>query len=398
MYHSHPSTYEIRRFVRDNEMCPYLLRDGVPLVLPTLWVEEMRISARPNTLESYLRDIQIVYKWAETESVDIDERFKKFRGFSTPEITSIAKNLCTTKDGATSRSTCLRRLESVKDYIKFVYDYTIENSKISLLEQAQAEKNRDNQIKKLAKRMMRHSNLSPEPGCSTELTKSQVDVILAAIDPASSSNCFKNEKLKVRNFVLILLALETFARCSELVLLEISDLNLGLEPTVTFKKPTTTNQLKRRDGASMKTLGREIPISFELAKALRFYVDHVRDEFLVPKRPTTALFLSARDGRRLAAMTFNHILKKISKIPEVKQLGVRLHPHGLRSTGATDTRRKIYEKGISSGIEVEEVLSYLGGWVPGSPMVRRYTKAALSERLGAVVRSKKTILDRATQK
>jgi len=359
-------------------------------------VEELRISSRPNTLESYLRDIAIVYRWAESESVDLDKRLGNFKGFSTPELTSIARKLCTAKDKAASRSTCLRRLEAVRNYIKFVYDYTIENSQISLLEQMQAEKNRDSQIKKLAKRMVRHSNLSPEPGCSTELTASQVDVLLATISPASPSNCFKNEKIKIRNFVLILLALETFARRSELVLLETTDLNLGLEPTVTFKKPTTANQLKRRDGASMKTLGREIPISSELAKALRFYIDQVRDEFLVPKRPTTALFLSARDGRRLAAMTFNHILKKISQIPEVEQMGVRLHPHGLRSTGATDIRRKIDEKGISSGIEVEEVLSYLGGWVQGSPMVRRYTKAALSEKLGAIVRSKKNLLVRAT--
>ena len=379
-------------------MCPYLLRDGVPLVLTTLWVEELRISSRPNTLESYLRDVAIVYRWAESESVDINKRFENFKGFSTPELTSIARNLCTTKYRPASRSTCLRRLESVSNYIKFVYDYTIENSQISLLEQVQAEKNRDNQIKKLAKRMARHSNLSPEPGCSTELTASQVDVLLSTINPASPSNSFKNERIKIRNFVLILLALETFARRSELVLLETTDLNLGLEPTVTFKKPTAANQLKRRDGASMKTLGREIPISLELATALRFYIDQVRDEFLVPKRPTTALFLSTRDGRRLAAMTFNHILKKISQIPEVEQMGVRLHPHGLRSTGATEIRRKIDEKGISSGIEVEEVLSYLGGWVQGSPMVRRYTKAALSEKLGAIVRSKRNTLERVTPK
>jgi len=200
----------------------------------------------------------------------------------------------------------------------------------------------------------------------------------------------------VRNFALIALALETFARRSELVLLETTDLDLGYEPTVTIKKPTTVNQLKRRDGASMKTRGRIIPISLELASVLRFYLDHVRDEFLIPKRPTTSLFLSSRDGRRIAAMSLNHILKKVSQIPEIKQLGVRIHPHGLRSTGATEIRRKIDANGVSSGIMMEEVLSYLGGWVSGSPMVRRYTKTALSEKLGAMVRGKKAVLERLT--
>ena len=146
----------------------------------------------------------------------------------------------------------------------------------------------------------------------------------------------------------------------------------------------------------MKTKGRVIPISPELASILRFYIDHVRDKFLIPKRPATSLFLSARDGRRMAAMTFNHILKKVSQIPEVKQLGVRIHPHGLRSTGATEVRRKIDANGLATGIVMEEVLSYLGGWVTGSPMVRRYTKAALSEKLGAMVREKRTVISRAT--
>ena len=77
MYHNHPPSYEIRRFVRDNEICPYLLRDGVPLILPSLWVEELRIAARPNTLESYLRDLSIIYKWAESESIDIEERLSR---------------------------------------------------------------------------------------------------------------------------------------------------------------------------------------------------------------------------------------------------------------------------------------------------------------------------------
>ncbi|WP_170931056.1 site-specific integrase [Pseudomonas sp. SID14000] len=343
-----------------------------------------------------MRDLSIVYKWAEFEAIDIEERFSSFRGFSTPELTSIAQKLCTTKSGPASRSTCQRRLEAFRDYIKFSYDYNIENAKLSLIEQAQAEKNRDNQLKKLTKRMTRHSNLSPEPRCSTDLTKSEVDVILAAIDPGSPSNCFKEERVKVRNFALIALALETFARRSELVLLETTDLDLGYEPTVTIKKPTTVNQLKRRDGASMKTRGRIIPISLELASVLRFYLDHVRDEFLIPKRPTTSLFLSSRDGRRIAAMSLNHILKKVSQIPEIKQLGVRIHPHGLRSTGATEIRRKIDANGVSSGIMMEEVLSYLGGWVSGSPMVRRYTKTALSEKLGAMVRGKKAVLERLT--
>lgn len=394
MYHNHPPSYEIRRFVRDSEMCPYLLRDGVPLVLPNLWIEELRISMRPNTLESYLRDVSIIYKWAESKSVNIEERFSSLRGLTTSELTSVARKLCSTKLGPAARSTCLRRLESVRNYIKFIYDYNIENARISLLEQVQAEKNCTNQIRKLTKRMIRNSNLSPEPGCSTDLTPSQLKVILTAINPSSPSNCFKEERMRVRNYVIILLALETFARRSELVLLETTDLDLGFEPTVTIKKPSAINQLKRRDGASMKTRGRVIPISLDLASAIRFYINHVRDDFLVPKRPTTALFLSARDGRRIASMTFNHILRKVAQIPEIKQLGARVHPHGLRSTGATNTRRKIDEKGVSSGIEVEEVMSYLGGWVEGSPMVRRYTKAALSEKLGAIVRGKKTLLDR----
>ena len=390
MYDSHPPLFEIRRFPRgDGEIWPCLLRKGLPILLPNLWIDELCISARPNTVESYLRDILIIYNWATSELINLDERFKSLRGLSNSELSALAFALCTTKvsKNPASRATCVRRLESVKNFIRFAFDHHIENIRPCLADQAQAEKNCVNQIKKLSKKINHFVNLSPEPRSSSNLSTTDLDTIESIINPDSPFNPFKEQRVRIRNYCLFLVAIETFARRSEIVLLEFTDVELSDQPTITIKHPSAANRSKRRDGASLKTKGRVIPISLELANLLGDYIDKVRKDFLFPRRPTTALFLSTKDGRRLSANTFNQILTKISRHPNSDNVSNRIHPHGLRATGANILRRKIKLAGKSSGVDLVESMSYLGGWVQDSPMVRQYTRTALSESLGSLVRS-----------
>ncbi|WP_425476982.1 tyrosine-type recombinase/integrase [Novilysobacter arseniciresistens] len=192
--------------------------------------------------------------------------------------------------------------------------------------------------------------------------------------------------IKVRNYCLFHVTIAVLARRSEAVLLELMDLDLGASPSVLIKMPTLAMSRRRRDGAALKTKGRQVPISANLAELLRCYVYEFRPLLLKNGRPSTSLFLSDRDGRRLSSGAFNQILRKAANLPEIQRLGKRLHPHALRHAGATAARRTITSNGATHD-ELAECLTYLGGWSPGSPMVQHYTRAAISERVAKLIRA-----------
>ena len=385
------SVVEVRKLhVHGGKVKPYLLKDGIPWILPNLWADELALGSRSNTVEAYLRDVARMYAWGDRENILFENSFAELKGLTKSEIRRFAKNLCTTKFGsAASKTTCERRLAAIRSYIDFCFDYFIEINRVSLLEQAQAERNKRSLIKRISKQVDFASNASAHSVPSTDLTDDEVEVLDAVLHPLSDLNPFESHPLRVRNYCLFHTALETLARRGELALLEVSDLQLGFKPTVTLKLPTPQNQARRRDGASLKTLGREVPISSVLAALLDNYLHEQRDALLRPRRPTNAVFPSSRDGRRISAYTINQILDRLEAIPEIAALGKRLHPHGLRTTAANRARRKIAAAGTASGVEMTESLSYLGGWVQGSRMVQKYTKAAIHERLGEILRSKK---------
>src|SRR5690606_27077434 len=99
---------EIRKFYKANgELWPYLVLNGLPRIIPNLWIDELGLSARPNTLESYLRDVSILYRWGIENRVSIEERLENLKGFSSYETRAIAQELCRTRKGKpASASTC----------------------------------------------------------------------------------------------------------------------------------------------------------------------------------------------------------------------------------------------------------------------------------------------------
>lgn len=365
---------------------PYLLIGGTPVILANLWVEDLLHSSVLNTTENYLRDVAIAYNWALGRGVSLEFKLEQLAKFSPMEITSLAQRLCRTAQGQSARqSTCMRRLESLKSFIDFSFDHYIELRRLSLSEQTQAEKNKSKIIKKLRKKILQNSKQAEPSIPATSLTQAEVLQIIETIDPYSLSNPFSTAEIRYRNFCMIQVMLETLARRGEVVLIELDDLDLGYRPTIRIKRPTTNNQQMRKDGASLKTRGRIVPISTILAKALDEYISNYREKLLFPRRPSTALFLSTRDGRRLSARTVNTVIRTMADAPGLKGLGKRLHPHGLRSTAA-NIARSLLENSPATNINVTDSLAFLGGWSTDSPMVQQYTRQSISDRLGQLLR------------
>ncbi|WP_051534365.1 tyrosine-type recombinase/integrase [Deefgea rivuli] len=376
-------TVEIRRLARpDGTLRPFMIFEGLPLILPNLWIDDLGMTARENTLNAYLRDLKIMYEWAVENGISIENRIRSLKGFSRPELRKIA-NLLTTKNNGEicSKSTIYRRIQSIQSFIGYAFDHFIEIDKVPILVQQLVEKNKSFQLNRLEKLMMARANNGPASKPSTDLSSSEIEIIESVLHPASELNPFVEKNVKFRNYCIFLILMETLARRSELVLIEIDDLTLGPNPTVTIKAPSVASKIRRRDGASMKTMGRTVPLSEKVALAMTVYIENCRESFILPRRPSKALFLSQKDGKRLSSNTLNQIFRKIQESPEVKMLGRRIHPHGIRSSAANHARRKIQNNEKANDLEMREALSYLGGWTQNSRMIERYTRSAISERL-----------------
>lgn len=377
----------VRKVVRpDGTLWPLVLSNGFPSPLPNLWLLDFGDSLARNTLEAYARDVAWLYESLHREHINIDYRLSQMRGFRKAELTTIANYLTITKNGKpAAHSTTVRRFESVRLFIEYCFDHFTEMQNLSLLEQVQAEKNKNRLLKTLTKkikfRLSECSSFTP----STALTTSQQTLISLKLSVDHPSNPFSKKELKLRNLCIYEVALATLARRSEIVLLELTDLTLDTNPTILIKKPTPNNKNKRHDGASLKTRGRKVPITNELASLLIQYVSTAREVLLQDGTPSLALFLSNRDGRRLSSNSLNKILSAVEVSIQSPDNRVRVHPHGLRATAANNIRRKMTDNGLD-GEELTEVMSYLGGWVQGSQMVQKYSRDALAERLAKILR------------
>lgn len=365
---------------------PYFLVDGVPVILANLWAGDLLQKSRLNTVENYLRDVAIAYEWALSRGSPLEGKLERLAVFSSTELTSLAERLCSTKRGAeASQSTCARRLESIKSFIDFSFEHYVELNRLSLLEQSQAEKNKNKNLRNLHKKVIKIAQQSEPSLPATPLDSGEQALLKSVLRPGNSRNPFNSVQTQARNHCLFLVMLETLARRGEVVLIELNDVDLGHSPTIRIKRPSDINRERRKDGASLKTRGRVVPISASLAASLNEYISDHRAKLLKPRRPCTALFVSSRDGRRLSARTVNTVLRTVAACLGLPNFSTRIHPHGLRSTGANIARKRLENSGAPS-INVKDALAYLGGWSPNSESVQQYSRQAISDRLGEIIR------------
>lgn len=365
-----------------------LLCGAVPAILPALWIQDLALQVRANSLDAYSRDLLVLYRWAHQRSLCLETRLRSLKPLSGPECRSIASALSTTKgERKASKSTIERRIASVTLFIRFAFEVFSELAHLSPVLQMQCDRASATSCSRLMK-YMRFAINSASPSLPAHVLKANEKAALKeVIDPASPRNPFESNQIRIRNHCIINLMLETGVRRAELVLLELDDLNLGGLPTVRIRSSLSHFANCRRDGASPKTRSRTVPITATLARNISSYLESVRPELAQGCRLSRALFISGKDGRRLSLTAVNHLVAKLSVAAGLPE-GSRLHPHGLRSTAATDARRAIDAKGLAVHAEMEESLSYFGGWAPGSRMVRRYTREALSERVSRKIRAR----------
>ncbi len=368
----------------DGSLHPVLLRGGLPLVLPNLWADQLALTRRPNSVRAYLSDVLRLYRWAAVAGVDIYDSFTSQTGLRPSQLQSLVTFTSSRSDGSDfAQSTISRQANSICMFLQFVFDYRLSHQDLSLEQLRKAERWQKTVISRLAKLFAVRAQRGAIAQNALGLTKEELEELDGILLPGSEQNPAKDEALQLRNYCIWRLMLATGARRSETVLLEIDDLQLGAKPTITFKRPTKNAANRRRDGASLKTQQRTLPIPARLARLLSDYLERARPRYVQARRPSPAVFLSARDGRRLAATTINKMLAAAS----VRATKNGLHPHRLRTTAMNALCDMVRDARGRLPDGFQDQLIYFAGWSASSKMPLLYTRESISAALGRLLMS-----------
>lgn len=362
-------------------------RTGLQPVLISLWADHLSVACRPNTARAYLRDIIHFLDWAERMNISLPTRFQSLQGLKRHEIRLLVQEYEGKADGSPAKaSTYNRRIISTINFVSFHMERYIEIASKPTAESVVLNRRIDKITKYFTKLMKSDAEIGLEENPTATISEIMLERLLEIAHPDSENNPYSTEALRVRNYCMILVSIECLLRRSELVLLELSDFEDTASPTLRIKKPSEKNLLSNKDRASIKTYGRVLPLSRETASWLQIYVEEARSTLRARRRASSSLFVSQRTGRRLSSPSANIYLKPLEeKYFELHGEEIRLHSHMLRVTGSNHKKKTTEEKhsdmpGLSKYMEVNEVMTYSGGWSPTSKMPMHYARDSIASK------------------
>lgn len=351
-------------------------------------------SYRFGTVKALLHDITYFLYWAELRNINLYTKFSNLEGFTKIELRDFFKLLHSKKKNKEGENrnkfgTINRRILSANSFTLFHLNRYTER-KSSWDSYSNVEKFLMRQQRNFTNLMYSKSDVDTEVKPLLALDEKIYEVIADILHPDSEMNPYRTYKIKMRNFCMFHLWVETGMRRSELVLLELDDVNEQL-PLINIKYPCAKTKNERKDGANLKTKCREVGITDELHKVLGIYKNHSRDEILNGKL-SRALFPSTKDGKRLSADGASRIFKMIEKVECFKgELNLKLSPHMLRKRSAVKMREKTdglipsTSPLIQTGV-IQDMMTYQYGWSSQSDMPRYYAKEAIVERARKALR------------
>jgi len=386
-----------------NQLLPLLVNmrcNEFPEPSAALWGWNLWLTYKYNTAKYRLQDLCVFYEYIDKHYPNFFEDAAKLKIITRRQVNDLASFMLlnfkyATEDGVqVSPSTFNRRVDSIMLFLQYHYSRYIE--KISDIEHADSLSRSVSRINAhLAKKRYSKAEVENQNDQAKPLSPQQVDLIRDIVRPSDDN--FINEvnpfrkSLQRRNACLVLLLCELGCRASELMLIRHNgqDLKMTNNPTVVIQSEdkNTIEHRGRRDGASHKTLGRELPISQGLADLLIDYLEQDRPKLRKPfnGKVTQYLFVSEKDGGPMTTDGLEYVLESLfRKVPKLKYA---VHPHQFRVTRGGELRESIdksYEGANSPMLkagDLQDTLTTWGGWSSTSSMPKHYTNAILQHRM-----------------
>jgi integrase len=386
-----------------NQLLPMVV-DSLEFNLPqpsaAIWGWELWLSSPFNTAKNRLSDLCVFFEFVERELPTFFEDAATLNFMTSRQVNKLASFFLSNfrydiEDGAAvAPSTYNRRLDSLILFLRFHYSRYIE--RLQDFDKAESCARMLKLLcKSLGKKRYSKADVENQTKYTQPLSDDEIELLRLIVRPSNKSfvnevNPFRSQ-LQVRNACLILLLIELGGRASELILIRNNDKDLKLttNPTVVIQdlNINDTSHRGRRDGASHKTLNRELPISRGLADLLIDYTEDYRPRLRRPVNGilTEYLFVSEKDGGAMTTSGLDYVLQTLFK--NVPKLASAIHPHRLRVSRGNKIRAAIdadYKDSNSPMIkagDMQDTLTTWGGWSSTSAMPKRYTNSHIQRKL-----------------
>ncbi|TWX71714.1 hypothetical protein ESZ36_00310 [Colwellia demingiae] len=385
----------------NNQLIPILVDSeqfDLPLPSAALWGWHLWLSSKYNTCKARLEDLSVFYEYVDRHYPLFLDDAAQLKFLGQRQLTDLISTLLLNfkydfEDAVKVKpSTFNRRIDSITSFLRFNYTRYIE--RLNDIDKINAyNKQLVRVLKLIKKKKFSKAEVENATRYTQPIDEDQINLIKDIIRPSDESivneiNPFR-PGLQVRNACIILLLFELGCRKSELVLIRNIDkqLKLTTNATIVIEHNDDAPSRNRKDGASHKTLNRELPISAGLKDLLIIYIEEYRPTLKKPQSFLVSdyLFLSEKDGGALTTSGVDYILDSLyKKVPELKDA---IASHQLRVTRGIIIREAVdseYENSnspiIKSG-DMQDTLTTWGGWSSTSPMPKRYTNSHIQKKI-----------------
>jgi len=345
------------------------------------------------SLEITAKGIKTLYEFCAESSIDLHNRLSRLEILNIGEIESLSTYISANPTTGEVRAAGTYRLRYIhaRNFISWLWNF-YQNRTANDPERLNHSKNK----KQVMDYNFKIHSSAPYKttgktliGLTPELRAKFFEIINPL--PENELNPFKSERVKWRNFILLLTMILGGNRRSESLLLQMNHLSLlGRDKYFEIVKNDTPLPVAyaHKKAPSIKTKGRKVALSNDIADLILHYAKIIRPQFKGYKK-ASHLFLSTRDkGKPLSVDSPNKITEKITQaFPEYKGL---LSPHRLRNS-FHDLLNDSLDESIDPNLgpimksSYKSVLQeYAGGWARGSQMVAKYPAGSIERRVAAI--------------
>jgi integrase len=213
--------------------------------------------------------------------------------------------------------------------------------------------------------------------------QTEIDTILAVMDPASPTNPWKGEHTKERNYLIAKWLVTLGIRRGELLNVRIDDINFQTERVTIERRPDDARD-PRPNQPRVKTRGRDLPLGSKLAALTHEYVCTQRAA-QGKARKHGYLFVANGTGAPLSlpqvAAIFTDLRKSRPELPR------NLMPHVLgRHSWNTRFSELADERKLSAEVE-KKVRSRAMGWSETSNTAATYTRRHVEREADELIRA-----------
>ncbi|MGL1957889.1 MAG: site-specific integrase [Colwellia sp.] len=376
---------------------------GTPLTYPNLFITAMyrNRSKAVSYCETICRDLKLFFNWLGLNYINLIDRFTKSEYFLESEIERLVDDFNLTVSAinhkyikkrkkpskiinfraleknkiealtpldAVDSKTAYTRLMHITSYLKWLSSY--------LRNDTESQLNANTMVEALKVRMPEVTFDNARTGKYRALPEIQLRQLLDIVRPEHPKNIWVDESIRFRNYVLINFLTDLGTRKGELLNTKTHNLDIQKSSVVIARDPDNPKDT-RRNRPAVKTLGRDLDITPELADDIDIYIHHHRAKINGADR-TEYIFITHKagpyEGEPLSISSVKKIFSELSRA-----LGFKVSAHDLRHTNADLLYEGLEDemiRGILSEAQVEEALCYTFGWKDGSAVAKRYTQRA----------------------